>query len=163
MADEDRTFSPSTVSSNRTQMQGGGVGQEEMNLQRSPNRGQGATEPDRTEGWDNDPAGTDAGAPARAFEAADDEDEAGEAAEARSFEASGDDEPSEPRFGQATQANLDPNDIGERDNPELDWGEPEPGAVFSSNHTRRGVKTEAERGQGPRTRAHNKDIINRRV
>jgi hypothetical protein len=150
MADEDRTFTPSTVSANRTQMQGGGVGQEEMNLQRSPNRGQGATEPDRTEGWDNDPAGP--GGEAR--------DDAGEA---RSFEATGEDEPTEPRFGQGTQANLDPNDIGERDNPELDWGEAEPGAVFSSNHTRRGVKTEAERGQGPRTRALNKDIINRKA
>ena len=59
MADQDRTFTPNTVSSNRTQMQGGGVGQDEMNLQRSPNRGQGATEGDRTEGWDNDPAGSD--------------------------------------------------------------------------------------------------------
>lgn len=150
MADEDRTFTPSTVSSNRTQMQGGGVGQEEMNLQRSPNRFQTATEEDRTEGWDNDPAGPGQDGAADG------------AAEARSFEASGEDEPTEPRFGQATQANLDPNDIGERDNPELDWGEPEPGAVFSSNHTRRGVKTEAERGQGPRTRARNKEIINRK-
>jgi hypothetical protein len=157
MADEDRTFSPSTVSSNRTQMQGGGVGQEEMNLQRSPNRFQTATEEDRTEGWDNDPAGADTGAPASAFEGGEGMDET------RSFEDGGDDEPSEPRFGQGTQANLDPNDIGERDDPELDWGEPEPGAVFSSNHTRRGVKTEAERGQGRLTRARNKEIINRKV
>lgn len=154
MADEDRTFSPSTVSSNRTQMQGNGVGQEEMNRQRAPNRFQTATEEDRTEGWDNDPAGTDAGAPASAGSDGIDEE--------RSFEASGEDEPSEPRFGDGTPANLDPSDIGERDDPELDWGEAEPGAVFSSNHTRRGVKTEAERGQGPRTRARTKDIINRR-
>ena len=48
-------------------MQGGGVGQEEMNLQQSPNRGQGATEADRTEGWDNDPVGSDRNAPASAF------------------------------------------------------------------------------------------------
>lgn len=157
MADEDRTFTPSTVSSNRTQMQGGGVGQEEMNLQQSPNRGQGATEADRTEGWDNDPAGSDRNAPASAFSEAGGDDADG-MAEARSFEQSGAEEPSEPRFGQATQAQFDPNDIGERDDPQLDWGEPEPGAVFSSNHTRRPEKTEAERGQGPRTRARNKEI-----
>lgn len=158
MADEDRTFSPSTVSANRTQMQGGGVGQEEMNLQRSPNRGQGATEADRTEGWDNDPAGADTGAPKSAFEAGEAEEDGGERRDA-----AGADESSEPRFGEGTQANLDPRDIGERDDPELDWGEAEPGAVFSSNHTRRGVKTEAERGQGPLTRARNKEIINKRV
>lgn len=136
MADEDRTFSPSTVSANRTQMQGNGVGQEEMNLQRAPNRSQGATEADRTQGWDNDPAGAG--------------DDLGGGA--------GDEESAEPRLGQGTQANLDPRDIGERDDPQLDWGEPEPGAVFSSNNTRRPEKTEAERGQGPLTRARNKEI-----
>lgn len=154
MADEDRTFSTSTVSSNRTQMQGNGVGQEELNRQRAPNRLQTATEEDRTEGWDNDPAGIDAGAPASA--AGDELDEE------RSFEASDDDAPSGPRFGAGVPANLDPSDIGERDDPELDWGEAEPGAVFGANHTRRGVKTEAKRGQGRLTRARNKDIINRR-
>jgi hypothetical protein len=127
MADEDRSFSPNTVSANRTQMQGGGVGQEETNLQRAPNRGQAATEPEPQTDDDGRQAAQDA-------------------------------ESDTPRFGVGTQAHLDPRDIGERDDPELDWGEPEPGAVFSSNHTRRPEKTEAERGQGPKTRARNKEI-----
>lgn len=39
MADqEDRTFSPSDEQASRTRMQGGGVGQKEMNQQRDPNR-----------------------------------------------------------------------------------------------------------------------------
>ena len=109
MADEDRSFSTDTPNANRTQMQGNGVGQQEMNEQQAPGGGD-------------------------------------------------DLEPQEPRLGTATQANLDPRDIGEPDNPELDWGEPEPGAVFSSNNTRRPEKTEAERGQGPKTRARNKEI-----
>ncbi|MDX9996548.1 MAG: hypothetical protein WCY15_13585 [Phenylobacterium sp.] len=157
MADEDRTFSPSTVSANRTQMQGGGVGQKEMNLQRSPNRAQTATEEDRTEGWDNDPAGADAAAPASGASDAEDDE-----LEERSFDPA-DEAPKSPRFGDGTPASLDPSNIGERDDPELDWGEAEPGAVFGSNHTRRGVKTEAERGQGRRTRARTKEIINRQV
>lgn len=38
MAKEDRSFSPDTVSANRTQMQGNGVGQRELDLQRAPDR-----------------------------------------------------------------------------------------------------------------------------
>lgn len=153
MADEDRSFSPNTVGANRTQMQGGGVGQEEMNLQRAPNRGQSATEPDRLTPFDTElEAGTgdDLGRP---MGAAEDDDEAAE-----DLAGPQDVEPSEPRLGVGTQANLDPRDIGEQDNPELDWGEAEPGATFSSNHTRRPIKTEAERGQGRKTRARNKEI-----
>ncbi len=44
----------------------------------------------------------------------------------------------------------------------MEWGEPEPDAVFGSNHTRRGEKGEAERSQGLKTRARTKDIISRR-
>jgi hypothetical protein len=35
--------------------------------------------------------------------------------------------------------------------------------MHSANHTRRGVKTEAERGQGAKTRQMNKDIVSRRT
>lgn len=53
----------------------------------------------------------------------------------------------------------DPEDI---DNPELDWGEPAPDAVHGQTHTRRAAKTEAERGQGRKTRARNKQIVSGR-
>ena len=53
---------------------------------------------------------------------------------------------------------------GQKDNPQEDWGEAiEVGAVHSSNHTRRPVRTEAERGQGAKTRRMTKDIISRRA
>ncbi|HEX4712775.1 hypothetical protein [Phenylobacterium sp.] len=53
---------------------------------------------------------------------------------------------------------------GISDNPEEDWGEPaEPGTAYSVNHTRRGQKTDAERGPGRKTRAATKDTISRRT
>ncbi|MDB5496534.1 MAG: hypothetical protein JWP28_565 [Phenylobacterium sp.] len=53
---------------------------------------------------------------------------------------------------------------GISDNPEEDWGEPaDPGTAYSANHTRRGQKTDAERGPGPKTRAATKDAISRRT
>ncbi|WP_374468084.1 hypothetical protein [Phenylobacterium sp.] len=58
MAEDPRTYQPSTTSVNRARMQGGGVGQQDMDMQQDPDRGTHATEPQRTEGWDNDPAGT---------------------------------------------------------------------------------------------------------
>jgi len=57
---------------------------------------------------------------------------------------------------------VDPHRLGEPDNPQLDWGEPAGEAVFSSNHTRRPLKAEAERSQGLKTRTRTKDIISRR-
>jgi hypothetical protein len=52
---------------------------------------------------------------------------------------------------------------GISDNPEEDWGEPaDPGTAYSVNHTRRGQKTDAERGPGRKTRAATKDTISRR-
>ncbi|HEX5378630.1 MAG TPA: hypothetical protein VFW47_08645 [Phenylobacterium sp.] len=57
---------------------------------------------------------------------------------------------------------LAPHDIDEADNPQLDWGEAEPGAQHGRTHTRRPIKTEAERGQGPKTRLLNKDIVSGR-
>lgn len=57
---------------------------------------------------------------------------------------------------------LSAHDINEPDNPQLDWGEAEPGALHGQTHTRRPIKTEAERGQGPKTRLKNKDIVSGR-
>jgi hypothetical protein len=66
-------------------------------------------------------------------------------------------------LGSGTPANVDVHKLGERDNPQTDWGEPAPeGATFSSNHSRRAERTEAERGQGSKTRTANKDIVSRR-
>jgi hypothetical protein len=48
--------------------------------------------------------------------------------------------------------------------PQNDWGEAaDEGALHGADHSRRPVKTEAERGQGPRTRQANKDIVSRRM
>jgi hypothetical protein len=59
---------------------------------------------------------------------------------------------------------LDPHAIGQSDDPQEDWGEPMGGeAVHSSNHARRPIRTEADRGQGAKTRQMNKDIISRRM
>lgn len=145
-AAQEHSFSPTQAQANRTRMQGGGVGQREMDLQRDPNRFETATVPERTEPFDTE---LDAEPEARSFE----ELEAGEPpAEA-------------PEFGEGAPANLDPHDIGEKDNPQLDWGEPlgDDGLVHGSNHTRRPDITEAQRGQGPKTRRRTKDIINRKM
>ena len=52
MANNDRSFAPNTVSSNRAQMQGLGVGQQELNKQRVANPDLHATDPERTEPFD---------------------------------------------------------------------------------------------------------------
>jgi len=66
-------------------------------------------------------------------------------------------------LGAGTPPNVDLHKLGQDDRPQEDWGEPaDPEAVFSSNHTRRAERTEAERGQGRKTRAANKDIVSRR-
>jgi hypothetical protein len=54
------------------------------------------------------------------------------------------------------QTSTDPSGEG-IDKPEADWG-PAIGAEHGSNHARRPVKTEAERGQGRRTVQRNKEI-----
>ena len=67
-------------------------------------------------------------------------------------------------LGEGVPANVDIHKLGEGDRPEADWGESAgPDAVHSANHTRRPDKTEAERGQGPRTRKLNRDIASRRA
>jgi hypothetical protein len=53
---------------------------------------------------------------------------------------------------------------GGGDNPQDDWGESgDEGLLHSANHSRRPIKTEAERSQGAKTRQLNKDIVSRRV
>ena len=50
------------------------------------------------------------------------------------------------------------------DNPQEDWGEPgDQGAAYSANHALRGVKTDALRSQGAKTRKATKDAISRRA
>lgn len=88
-----------------------------------------------------------------------------EAAESRSFlddrDAAGIDDAGD--LGAGTPANVDVHKLGEEDAPEADWGEAvEEGTLHSANHSRRGVKTEADRGQGAKTRRRTKDIISRR-
>lgn len=136
MAEDTRTNQPSTVETNRSAMQGNGVGQRELNAQQQPTPEGQATSPERTEPFESGAAGED-----------------------RSFEAgtSGD-------LGEGTPANVDIHKLGQSDNPEEDWGEPAgEGAMHSSDNTRRGEKTEAERGQGAKTRAFNKDQVSRRT
>lgn len=141
MADEPRNFDPDTTDANRTRMQGGGVGQRELSGQHDPDRNVDVTAPkppasagDREDGT----AGRDRGRyPER--NAADRHDTRG-------------------ALGAGTPANVDIHDTGEDDNPQADWGEAREGAVHSSNHTKWGEKTEAERGQGAKTRARNKEI-----
>ena len=66
-------------------------------------------------------------------------------------------------LGSGTPAGVDIHDLGQDDNPQEEWGEAaEEGMAHSANHSRRGVKTEAERGQGRLTRQLNKDIVSRR-
>jgi len=66
-------------------------------------------------------------------------------------------------LGEGAPAGLDIHDAGQDDKPEQDWGEPAgEDAAYSANHTRRPVKTEADRGQGKKTRQAQKDQINRR-
>jgi len=67
-------------------------------------------------------------------------------------------------LGEGVPAGVDIHDAGQADNPEQDWGAPaDEGATYSANHTNRPVKTEADRGQGRKTRQAQKDQINRRV
>lgn len=66
-------------------------------------------------------------------------------------------------LGAGTPANVDVHKLGQEDRPQEDWGEPAAAeATFSSNHSRRPLRSEAERGQGNKTRKANKDIVSRR-
>lgn len=150
MAEDDRTFRTSTPAANRAEMQGLGVGQKEMDAQAAPSRDQHATDPQRLEPFGDDArTGDDRGPPAAEPRAIDDRDSAG-------IDDAGD-------LGASTPAGVDIHDVGQGDVPEQDWGdEAGEGVTHSANHSRRGVKTEAERGQGRLTRQLNKDIVSRR-
>jgi hypothetical protein len=171
MADEDRSFAPSSVQTNRAEHQGLGVGQRELNAQRGADRNTFATDPERTEPFDEtlDPT-TNADRPSQADFSGQDvgrpemrprAEQPGAGLDDRNAagldEGGGD-------LGAATPSNVDVHDLGQEDAPEQDWGE-EMGeeATFSANHTRRPDRTEAERGQGAKTRRLNKDIISRRT
>ncbi|HEY8615062.1 hypothetical protein [Phenylobacterium sp.] len=190
MAEDPRTYMPSTTSVNRARIQGGGVGQQDMDMQQDPDRGTHATEPQNTEGWDNDPAGTgddrgqassDMGAGAVSQGGA---NASGAAMEDRSFGGSAGAENEDGDqgsvggtsdrnaagqgdttgdLGEGTPANVDIHKLGQEDNPEQDWGEPAEGATYSSTNSNRGGRTELERGQGAKTRAFNKDQFSRRT
>jgi len=166
--DEKRTFAPGTVSSNRAQMQGLGVGQKEMNMQQAPNRDTYATAPQRTEPFDErlddttnadrpeqadfGEAGREGRGGARAAPGADldDRNRAG-------LQQAGD-------LGAGTPGGVDVHDLGQDDEPMQDWGdEVDEEMMHSADHTRRPERTEAERGQGAKTRRMTKDIISRRA
>ena len=138
MAEDDRTFRTSTPAANRAEQQGLGVGQRELEAAREPSGEQHAIDPQRLEPFDDGEASTED----RAF--ADDGERLGD-------------------LGEGTPPNVDVHKLGQEDKPEEDWGEyiDEP-VVHSANHTRRPIKTEAERGQGAKTRQLNKDIVSRR-
>jgi hypothetical protein len=171
MADEDRTFKTSTTAANRGQQQGLGVGRREMDQQLSPDRDEYATAPQRTEPFDQslEPT-TNADRPGQAdFSGQEPGDVSGES---RSFEAPGAalndrnaaglDQAGD--LGASTPANVDVHDLGQSDRPQEDWGEPAgEDALFSSNHGGKGVRTEAERIRGAKTRQHTKDTISRRT
>jgi hypothetical protein len=183
MADNDRSFAPNTVSSNRAQMQGLGVGQQELNKQRVANPDLYATDPERTEPFDEslDPT-TNADRPSQADFAGQD---VGPAEPPRKAKAAGKKASGERArapgaalddrnraglasgagdLGAGTPANVDVHDLGDQDKPQEAWGdEVEEEAIFSSNHSRRPIRTEAERGQGAKTRRLNKDIVSRRT
>jgi hypothetical protein len=157
MADEDRSFAPNTVQANRARTQGLGVGQKELDLQRDPSREEHAIDPHRTEPFDTR---LEAGPPLEHTPQV----LAGEEAPPATTEAAADEEAEDkPWLGEGTPPNVDVHDLGDQDTPEDDWGEPAgEGALHGANHTRRPTKTEAERGQGAKTRQHTKDIISRR-
>jgi hypothetical protein len=156
MAEDPRTYMPTTPQVNRARTQGLGVGQKDLNLQRDPDRNEYATDPERLEPFVE---------PETADETRDDDTQ--DSGEDRSFagddrDAAGTDD--DAMLGVGTPPNVDARDLGQRDNPEEDWGEPAgEGVLHSQTHTRRPVRTEAERGQGSKTRKLNKDIISRRT
>lgn len=174
MADEDRSFDPRQSETNRSRNQGGGMGARELDQQGDPNRREFATAPDRTEAFDTslDPT-TNADRPSQADFGDTDIALAGDGEiqrrdgwgldpdlgrnEAGINDVEGD-------LGAGTPANVDIHKLGQRDNPQEDWGESaDEGAQFSSNHTTRGERTELERGQGAKTRQHTKDVLSRRI
>lgn len=163
MADpNDRTFSPSEAETNRGRSQGLGVGQREMDAQRDPNRSQTATNPEQRS-FDGDVDTTNGDQPSQADFGDDGLAGDGETGGMPDRNAAGLGDV-EGDLGAGTPANVDVHKLGHDDHPEQEWGEPAgEGAVYSSNHTRRPERTEAQRGQGAKTRQATKDQISRRT
>jgi hypothetical protein len=161
MADkQDRTPSPSDAETNRGRTQGLGVGQQEMNQQRDPDRFHTATNPEQRSFEGDIEAPTNGDLPEADFGDGPVDGEDTGAMPGRDAAGRGD---VAGDLGAGTPPNVDIHKLGQPDNPQEEWGEPAgEGAVYSANHTRRGEKTEAERGQGAKTRAATKDIISRR-
>jgi hypothetical protein len=127
MADERDGAQPDQAEADRSRMQGGGVGQREMDAQQDPGG-----------------VGRDLGGEGRTFADADPIAQTG-------------------TNPQEAGANIveggDQYDFNGRDNPQEDGGEPSGGMHHGENHTRWPDRTEAlGGGQGPKTRARNKEI-----
>jgi hypothetical protein len=160
------TFSTSPAAANRARQQGLGEGQRELDAGRDPSRRQAATNPEQRsfEGDIEAPAGADRPG------AADFSGKAGADAQPEAPTSGLDDRNAaglddvRGDLGAGTPPNVDVHKLGQEDKPQEDWGEPAAeGATFSSTHTRRGEPTEAQRGQGAKTRRANKDIVSRRT
>jgi hypothetical protein len=151
MADpNDHTFSTDEVQANRAREQGLGQGQREMDAGRDPSRFQSATAPEQRS-FDHS-----LDAPPQAAAAADPGKAAPDGHAAGVGDVDGD-------LGAGTPPNVDVHKLGQDDRPEQDWGETAgEGAAYSANHTRRAIRTEADRAQGAKTRAANKDQVSRR-
>lgn len=158
MPQDPRTYSPTPQEANRAREQGGGVGQRDLSTQRDPSRADIATSSERTEPFDTEMQAGVRGED-RPFAETTADGEEGDDPERRTA-AAVDTEP-DPRFV-GVPANVDPDSLEDGHGPEMDWGDPEPDAVHGATHTRRPVKTEAERGQGPKTRSRNKQIVSGR-
>lgn len=170
MADEKRSSTQDAISANRAQAQGQGVGQKQLNAQRVADQDLHAIDPQRPEPFDQSlDRTTNADRPSEADFSGQEPGDIrgqGEPRDFRSDDFPDDEAPDDAGgvLGAGAPAGVDVHDLGQRDNPQEDWGEPAgEGATFSSNHGRRAVRTEAERAQGSKTRAATKDIISRRV
>jgi hypothetical protein len=140
---QNRTFD--TPKANRAAERGLSVGAKEMDAGRDAGREPRATDPRRPEPFPRKPAKAAKG------------DEAREDARYPAGLDGG-----EP-LGAGTPAGVDVHDLDQPNEPQDDWGDPaDEGALYSANHTRRPVKTEADRGQGKKTRTARKDQISRR-
>jgi hypothetical protein len=71
--------------------------------------------------------------------------------------------PAKGDLGAGVPANVDLRKLGQKDNPQEDWGEaPEAETQHGANHTVRPDRSELITGQGRKTRTANKDIVSRR-
>lgn len=75
-------------------------------------------------------------------------------AEDRSFQ------PESGDLGEGVPANVDLTKLGQRDNPQEDWGE---AADAEAQHGGNHLRAERDRGQGAKTRKANRDIFSRRA